>query len=375
LYQQIPLYASVITLETHVDITPDEKLRATWALSKNQDKEGFGFSRFMADGIETNPQIIFASLESRNDSKIKLDAIEGADTRNFPKLNPKYLKDYFAYLTKVSPHLAKMLKDENGLEKVLRSLSTTVEGILKVPSFIVRKGTLYNLFPFANAERQDLLHPTGAELGFTTFGDAMSALKIWKLTLLMHINSQIEKIGSGSKFSRWEGPVFDLQGGLHLPAKKWYLDHLPAALNTIINTPQYLRQADLLHDYPPLQSELWPALGEILDEIQHLNQGTKIEILARDAKAAFDNNRESECIKLISTDPLCTQFPKAPLVVQKLEEANLIRQKAMLPAFKSRKKHVNNLLNEKFWKNVPDNPYAIYFAWQDVDGELEGTVA
>ena len=112
-----------------------------------------------------------------------------------------------------------------------------------------------------------------------------------------------------------------------------------------------------------------------MDEIQHLNQGTKIEILARDAKAAFDNNRESECIKLISTDPLCTQFPKAPLVVQKLEEANLIRQKAMLPAFKSRKKHVNNLLNEKFWKNVPDNPYAIYFAWQDVDGELEGTVA
>ncbi len=371
-YKCIAPYANIIVIETPPITPPCQRLSSIWkAIGACQ--EGSGFAQFMCDSFKENPHVLFADLESRNNSKICLDTIQSfgsSGSRQFPDITPKYLEAYFGYLCEVSPHLAEMLKNEKGLEKAIRLLSTASNK--RFLTFFEQNGTVYSPSVFITPEGKPSSAPTGAALSLLSFGDAMAALKIWRLTSLMQTTAQTEKEKNKVEFSRWEGPVFSLQGAMHLHQQRWFLDHLPAAMHTVINNPQFIRQADCLFADPPLlETNLVGKLGDILQEIQFLNSGTPVAKMAQSAKTALDRNQKTVCSLLLLREPLSSKLLKTPLTFKIREEFNLARQKKILPAFSAKEADIKRLLDVETWRKNSDNPHAIHFAQKDREGEFE----
>lgn len=219
--KEINRRARIICIEGFSDIPYGESI--PYYFGQLSEKEKGFYDVLIKDAIKAGFNGFFTEIDARNTSKIKMDHI---DAQFFPPLPTEFFEKYYDYLITQQPSLIKYIKSPQELEKILKSLSTSYEGILARKKIIqiFQNGKCYTSPSYITKKGEVSFEPTFLELGQLLFSDALAAIKLHLIAKLM-TNGYIKK-----------GPIIDYEGAGHLSSKTFFLKYPQYAMIIVLRT-------------------------------------------------------------------------------------------------------------------------------------------
>ncbi|PIQ92865.1 MAG: hypothetical protein COV69_00915 [Parcubacteria group bacterium CG11_big_fil_rev_8_21_14_0_20_39_14] len=213
--------AKVICIEGFADGSFGTSLDLYWSHSESQPGH---YDALMHEAVDTGFAGLFTEIDARDVSKISMESSPPFYNYFCSELPSDFFSQYFDFLHREHPNLAKIIGSPKELKQVLSALSTTKEGIAARKKEIYRQGKCYSDFPYLSKEGKVSPEPTFLELGQHLFTDALSAIKLHLIAELM-ADGYIEK-----------GPIIDYEGAFHLSNKSFFLRYPQYAMEVVLRT-------------------------------------------------------------------------------------------------------------------------------------------
>lgn len=252
--KEINKKAKVICVEGFINKPFGISLDLYWSNPKTQDGD---YDALMHKAVETGFNGLFTEIDARDVSKVKMDTTIFC---SFPELDPGFFPQYFDYLQKEHPNLAKIIGSPENLKQTLIAQSTTRKGLEAREKKIYRQGKYYCGYPYLGKEGKVSFEPTFLELGQCLFTDALAAIKLHLIAKLMADRYDILK----------KGPIIDYEGLAHLSNKSFFLRQPGYAMEVVLRTINEL-MASRVKETPEIYKIFEnPDWSEIVKEIARL---------------------------------------------------------------------------------------------------------
>ena len=217
---KISHYAEIIAIEGYLGTPYGESLIKYWKGSKGH------YDALMHEATEAGFKGLFVEIDPR-DSRRKKALMDNIKQDVFPNLSKDFFSAYGDYLRLEDPEFFKQIQAAGGLEFALRAQATTKEARSREESDTFQRGIGYHAHQYLTKDKKTSFSPTGLELGEHLFADAVSAIRL-------HMMARLQAEGKIPM-----GPILDIEGSNHLPAKNFFIRYPIYAMMVILRNPHF----------------------------------------------------------------------------------------------------------------------------------------